>query len=355
MIKNRLDYKLINLVLVCIVIFLLYATGNLWIGIIHILMKILTPFIAAFILAYSLYPLCNFLQNKGINRLLSISIVVICFGALFGVTLILVVPLLFNQLGDLFNGIIAFVTEISNSYDINFGSLQQTLSSSFNNIILSLGKYASDGAINVIGSSLGYLTIIMIAFAAAMYLLADMAKIREMVKKYSKKKSKKLYLYIKEIDMAMHKYLIGFIKVVLATFLEYAIAFSIIGHPNALLLGFLAGVASLIPYFGGMFTNVIASITAFVISPALFIKTLITVFVVSMVDSYVVNPFIYGKSNEIHPILIIFGVFAGGILFGLAGVVISLPFTIFLITTLHYFKKDISEKIEEVKEITKND
>ena len=123
----------------------------------------------------------------------------------------------------------------------------------------------------------------------------------------------------------MKNYLVGFVELVIITLFEYTIAFLLIGHPNAILLGFLAAITSLIPYFGGMFTNVIAAITAFVISPSLFLKTVILFFVLSMLDSYVINPHIYGKTNQIHPLITIFALFAGGILFGIVGVFISFP------------------------------
>lgn len=148
----------------------------------------------------------------------------------------------------------------------------------------------------------------------------------------------------------MKKYLNGLVKVMIISFVEYTIAYSIIGHPNALLLGFLAGFANLIPYFGGIGNNIIASITAFVVSPTMFIKTLITFFVCSMIDSYVVNPTVYGKTNSIHPLIIILSLFAGGIIFGIMGIFISFPLAIIIVTTYKYFKDDIADKARDIKE-----
>ena len=107
------------------------------------------------------------------------------------------------------------------------------------------------------------------------------------------------------------------------------------------MLGTLAALGNLIPYFGGIITNVIAAVTAFVISPALFIKTCIVFLVFSAVDGYIINPFVYGNSNQVHPLVVIISVFAGGALFGVLGIVISLPVAIIAIATFKYFKKDI--------------
>ena len=177
----------------------------------------------------------------------------------------------------------------------------------------------------------------------------DMDHIREVIKNRFKRKSKKTYNYIKALDTEMKNYLTGFIKIVGITLVEYTVAFLIIGHPNAILLGFLAAIATLIPYFGGMITNVIAAITAFVISPGLFIRTIICFFVLSTLDGYVINPFVYGKTNEIHPLAVIFAVFAGGALFGVLGIIISLPLAIIVISTYKFYRGDITEKIEDIK------
>ena len=175
----------------------------------------------------------------------------------------------------MFNNIIAFIREISLGHDLDLGSFQRSLSDSFNEIISGLGKYVSDGAINIIGGSLGVISTIVISFSAGIYLLADMDKIRSSFKRYLQRKSKKAYQYFSILDHEMKSYLTGFFKIVVITLFEYTLTFYFIGHPNALLLGCLAAVASLIPYFGGMITNIIACITAFVTSPWLFFKTII--------------------------------------------------------------------------------
>jgi len=348
MFKNKVDFKLINIALFVLIIFLLYQTSSLWIGLINVISKITFPFLIAFAVAYALYPFTKYLEEHKIPKKLSIFIVIAIVVAIFGITLFMVFPLLFEQLGSLFNSIITFIKEISLEYDIDFGPLQSTLSDSFNEIIKTLGKYISDGAISVISISVNYLSIAFIAIASAIYFLNDMDKIRTGIKKKLSKKTK-MYNYVRALDYAMKNYVTGFLKIVLITVFEYGIVFLIIGHPNAILLGFLAAIASLIPYFGGMFTNVIAAITAFVISPALFIKTVIAFFILSGIDSYVINPYVYGKTNEVHPLVVILSVFAGGKLLGVLGIIISLPVAILIITTYHYFKNDINDKIETNK------
>ena len=137
MIKNKIDYKLINIALIVAIIYLLSKTSNVLFGNFSKIWDISLPFLIAFVIAYALYPLVKFLTDKHIPKIIAIIIVlciVIGFLTIFGV---IVVPLLFNQLGSLFNGIISFVNEMSTNYDLDFGSLQNTLTNSFDSIIFS--------------------------------------------------------------------------------------------------------------------------------------------------------------------------------------------------------------------------
>lgn len=354
MIKNKLDFKLINFAIITLIIFLMYQTSDIWLGLAGIIIKMITPLFFAFILAYVLHPYLKFLMAHKVPKSLSIVIVILTVLAIIGIIIGIAFPLLFSQLSSLFNGIISFIKEMSLKFDINVTSLQETLSLSFNQIIEKLSVYVSNGAANFIGVSIGYIMLGLISFSASIYLLIDMDKIRSEFGSFLNRKSKRAYRYVSLLDQQMKNYLTGFFKVVVITVFEYSIAFLIIGHPNALLLGFFAALASLIPYFGGIITNCIAAITAFVISPALFIRTVIAFVILSTLDGYVINPLVYGKTNQVHPLVVILSVFIGGSLFGVLGIVLALPVAILIITTYKYFKEDISGKIEDIKGSKKN-
>ena len=191
MIKNKLDYKLLNTAIIMVIIFLLYQTGNLWLGILGKIWDIILPFFLAFIIAYALYPVLTYLEGKKIPKWLSLTIIVILLVLIVVLMGVVIVPAIFKELPSLFNSIISFVKEISTKFKLDSSSIQTTLQTSFNGIITSMGKYVSDGALNMIGLSLSLLTKFFIAFAASMYLLVDMGKIRSVVKNYLKRNSKK--------------------------------------------------------------------------------------------------------------------------------------------------------------------
>lgn len=317
---NKINYKLINMLLFMGIIYFIYETKGLWINIGNKMLSILFPFLISFTLAYALYPLVKFFENyfsKIISIVLTIFLVILTF--------ILLIPLLINQLGCLITEVLAFIKEMSLKYEFDLELLT--------NYINDIDKYIS----GIIKTSIEIFSISFITLASTIYLLFDMKRIREKIKIYCNTKNN--YKYIKALDDSMHNFFDGFIKIIIITIIEYSITFFLIGHPNAILLGILAAIGNLIPFFGGLITNIIAAITSFVIGPKLFIRTLITFIVLSIVDSYIINPYIYSKSNELHPIIVIFSIFAGGKLFGMKGIIVSLPITILIITTINYYKQ----------------
>ena len=350
MFKNKLDYKLLNIALVVLIIFLLYMTGNLWIGVVSKVVQIVLPFVFAFAIAYALHPFLQKMIKSKFPKWLGVSIIIFLILALAALVIYLIATVLLGQLSSLFNSVLEFVKSIENSnFDFNFAGLETTLSDAFKNILSNLGKYVSDGAINVIDSSFGVISKVFIIFASFIYFLIDMDKIREEIKFFFSKRTRKTYEYVKCLDKEMKNYLSGLVQVMIISLVEYTLAYTIIGHPNAILLGFLACLANLIPYFGGIGVNIIAAITAFVVSPSMLIKTVIAFVLLSSLDSYVINPTVYGKTNSIHPLITIIALFAGGVIFGITGVFISFPLAIVMVTTYKYFKEDITRNIKKAK------
>ena len=94
MIKNKLDYKLINIAIITLIIYLMYQTGNLWIGVFNKCVNILIPFFFAFIIAYALHPGVKYLQNKNVPKGIAIFLVVAFLFLILGILVVLVVPLL---------------------------------------------------------------------------------------------------------------------------------------------------------------------------------------------------------------------------------------------------------------------
>lgn len=351
MIKDKkLDFKLVNIAIIALIVYLMYHTGNLWIGIFNKIVSIVKPFIIGFAIAYSVHPLVLKLCKRKVPRGLAIFIIIASMFLLFGFMGYIISTTCVSQISILFDSVSKFLKELSNfNLNIDISSIQETINENFKSILDGLTKYVSNGAINLLSSSINIIGDFFIIVAAFIYFLIDMDKIRNNIAKFIKKRNKKTFNFISLLDVEMRNYLSGLVQVMIISVFEYGISYMIIGHPNAIVLGLMAGIGTLIPYFGGIATNIVAAITAFIVSPALFVRTVITFFLLSSLDSYVINPHVYGKTNSIPPLATIFALFAGGIVFGILGVFISFPLTIFIVSLFKFYKDDISEGIEKIK------
>lgn len=347
--KDKLNYQLLNTLMIIAIICLLYLIKNLWLGIVINIFKIIAPFLLAFAIAYVIYPLVKKLIDAGSPKWLAILVVCILgIGTLLAV-IIITVPMLYEQLLLFLSNISVFLSDISSKYEINIGSLQTTLTGLSKNIINKVGSSISSGALSILSASVNVLSMAVISICAAIYFLIDMEKIRNNIKKHLKEKNKRTIDYLEKLDKEMTKYIGGMGLNILIQTIEYTLAFLIIGHPNYLILGILSGISAIIPYFGGFIVAVLSLLVSSVISTKLFILTVIICIICPILDGNLIGPKVYGKTNQIHPLLVIFSVSAGGMIAGFWGIVLSLPIAILIKTTYNFYRTDIKSKIKKYK------
>lgn len=347
--KDKLNYKLLNLLIIVAIVWLLYLIKPLWLGFVTNVFKITAPFILAFSLAYVIYPLVKKLIDAGSPKWLAIlAVCILGIGSIL-IIIILTIPLLYEQILLFLSNISVLLSDISTKYEVNFGALQSSLSEFSTNLISSLGSSLSNGALSVVNASVGVMSTAVVVIAAAIYFLIDMGKIRETVKNYLLVRSKKTAAYLDKLDDELTKYITGMGLNILIQGLEYTIVFALIGHPNWLILGILSGISAIIPWFGGFIVGVLSLLVSSVIGTKMFILTLIICLVCPVIDGNVIGPKVYGKTNSLHPILVIFAVSAGGMIAGFWGIVLSLPVAIAIITTFKFYKNDIIKKVETIK------
>lgn len=347
---KKVNYKMINALLFLTIIYVLFLLKDLWAGVFFKILEVLKPFIFAFAIAYALHPFLKWLESKGIPKPISVIIIIILVILFLVLIIISLIPIFTEQLIELFGSIMTFISEMGSKYDIDIQPIKTSLSDIFNKISYNISKYISDGAINMVNASISFFSNTIIVFVSSIYFLIDMDKIRDSLKDFFGKRNKKTYKLIDKIDYETTQYFKGLSLTLLIQVFEYTIIFYLIGHPNFLLFGVLSSISTLIPYFGGLIVNLIALAIASVISPKLFILTLIVALILPNIDGYVVSPKIYGKTNNISPLLTIFAVFAGGVLGGFTGILIALPVTIILRTIYKHYKNDISKKIVDIKD-----
>ena len=127
-----------------------------------------------------------------------------------------------------------------------------------------------------------------------------------------------------ELHVMLQRYIRA--KVILAglSLLYCSIAMLLLGFPNAIALGILAGILEFIPVAGWM-TAAATIVTAGVLTHShwIWMLTLLGVWRISM--DYGISPRVMGHELEIHPLLAIFTVMVGGAVGGIVGIYLSVP------------------------------
>lgn len=346
--ENKLNFRLINFLIVISIICLLYLIRGLWVGILVNIFNIISPFLLSFAIAYVIYPLVNKLIKAGAPKWLAILTVCILGIGILLILLFLTVPLLYEQTLLFLSNLTVLLSNLSLKYEINFGELPSMLSQFSSNIISSLGTSISSGAIGIFNTSINVFTNSIVVLCASIYFLVDMKKIRGLVFDFVADKSEKTGKFLKVLDVELTKYIGGMGKNILVQGIEYIIAFALIGHPNFLILGILSGISAIIPWFGGFIVTLVALLVSSVISAKMFILTAVISIICPILDGNVIGPRIYGKTNKLHPLVVIFAVSAGGAIAGFWGIVISLPVVITIKTIYNFYKKDINKKIKHL-------
>ena len=349
MYKNRINYKLLNLLILMGLLYIIVTNIGTWYNILGSIFSICFPFILAFAIAYALNPVVRKLESKGLSRSLAVTIVVILVTAIIIGLLVATLPLLYNQLITFANSFGQVIEDIGDKFNINLSSIEDVGGGYLDSLIVSIGNVVKDGTIDIVGKTASILGKIIITFVVSIYFLAYMDKIRNVVGEFLKKTKYKLYRYVRAVDYELSNYLKGLLLFMIIQFFEYSLVFLIVGHPNWFLFGILASLTTVIPYFGGLITNLLALLTASVISPNLFIATVIICLIFPQLDGYVISPRVYGKTNNINPLVTIMMVSIGGTVFGVLGIIIALPIYIVISSSYRFFKNDIKKGVKKVK------
>ena len=106
--KDKINFKLVNLTLVVLMIFFLYKTGHLWMRITDKIVDIIIPFLFAFALAYALHPTLQWMQKKRIPKALGVTIIVVGLLAIITGLIFVVSTVLVGQMASLFSNILDF-------------------------------------------------------------------------------------------------------------------------------------------------------------------------------------------------------------------------------------------------------
>ena len=189
---------------------------------------------------------------------------------------------------------------------------------------------------------LGALGVVGLTPVVAFYMMRDwdliMARILDMVPRDVEPSFIRL---CKECDEVLGAFLRGQLLIMFLLGVVYAIGLYAVGLDLAILIGMLAGLASIVPYLGFFVGIVAASIAAmFQFQDPVYLGYVGIVFLIGQaLEGWVLTPWLVGDKIGLHPVAVIFAVLAGGQLFGFVGILLALPLAAVVMVFVRYLHK----------------
>lgn len=318
---------------------------------VNALAPILTPFLLGALLAYLGDPWVDRLESWRLSRAVSATLVFGCIALILVLGLMLVVPLVSKELGELMLNLPAALIWLQatvaplisdwtglDPLTLDFKLLAQNFLGEWQQSSDLLGYLL--GHISASGMAFfGSLMTIALTPVVAFYLMRDwdvlVAQIDRLIPTASLNVVRSL---CKDGDEMLAAFIRGQFLVMILLGVFYAIGLTFVGIEMAIVIGLVAGLASIVPYLGFVIGLLLAAIAAAYqfqdwIHPAY----VLVVFIIGQVlEGSFLTPWLVGDRIGLHPVAVIFAVLAGGQLFGFIGILLALPVAAVLMVLVRY-------------------
>ncbi|MBL8905277.1 MAG: AI-2E family transporter [Rhizobiales bacterium] len=317
------------------VIALAILIGGLW-----LFSEILLPFLAGLVLAYFLDPVADALERLGLPRLVATLIIVLVSVVALVVALIVFLPILGEQIAKLaaalphyVSGLVARFNQLAPEWLKNiFTEPGPEMSGQVGDFAGKLAGWLATLIASVWSGGLALVNLVsllLVTPVVAFYLLNDwdhmIARVDSWLPRAHAPTIRKL---AREINQAMAGFIRGQGTVCLLLGAFYAIALSLAGLSFGMLIGLVTGILSFIPFVGAIFGGV-AAIGMAVVQfwpDWIQIGIIAGIFVLGQfIEGNFLSPKLVGDSVGLHPVWLMFALFAFGYLFGFVGLLMAVP------------------------------
>ncbi|MDN2583872.1 AI-2E family transporter [Aquibium sp. ELW1220] len=302
--------------------------------------SILLPFVAGMVLAYFLDPVADWLERRGLSRLAATIVILFAFLVSFVLALMVIVPILATQFAGFAANLPAYLATLQALItDFDPGWLERTIGVDAQSLREALSGLISQGAGFLTGlfqslwtSGLAIINIgglLVVTPVVAFYMLLDwdrmIAKVDSWIPRDHVGTVRRL---AKDINTATAGFLRGQGTLCIILGVLYAVGLTVVGLNFGLLIGLFAGLISFIPYIGSLVGLVLSVGVAFVqFWPDWTMVAAVAgiFFAGQFIEGNILQPKLVGKSVGLHPVWLMFALFAFGSLFGFVGLLLAVP------------------------------
>lgn len=335
-IKNRY-FKLVMVVIISYLAIKIIDNANNILSLVNKFTSILSPFIAAVIIAYILNPLMKFLQQKfKLTRKKSILFTYIIVVLVIVLIIRGIVPVIANSAEDIIDNV-PYFTEKSRTFVENIMKdnkfLNNITTSDIQTYIPKVSNIFTMFWDTILESSLSFtksLINIIFGLIISIYVLADKEKFIDFAKKitygiFKKNKGNKCLTFIKNLNSTFSLYIGAKALDSLIIAIIAFIGLWLLKSKYVLLIALVVGVFNMIPYFGPFIGMTVAFIINVFYSPMTSLWVLIFLLLLQQFDGWYLDPKLTGNKVGISPFLTILAVTVGGGMFGIIGMLLGVP------------------------------
>jgi len=304
----------------------------------YLLAPVLTPFVAAALLAYIGDPLADRLQRIKMPRTVAVVCVFLLTFLFVALLFLLVVPLIESQVGALLKALPGIIAEVEQVWLPRLMPLLGVEAGDNIGIAAFLSKYGdmagSWGATLLVslsksgGAVAAAVISLFLVPILTFYLLRDWDWIMHRLSVLIPSAQRETVVMLaRQTDDVLGGFLRGQVMVMMALGIMYSVGLSIVGLHYAIAIGIVAGLVSFVPYLGFVFGIFLAGLTV-IIEPDPWLRLLgvvATFSIAQMIEGSVLTPKLVGDRIGLHPVIVIFSIAAGGQLFGFFGILLALP------------------------------
>ncbi len=311
-----------------------------FIAFLYVFSSILLPFLAGMAIAYFLDPVADRLERLGLSRTMATLVILIGFIVLIALSLMVVIPVLVGQFTDFGQRLPEYVDKLrSFVVDAQNSMLPGWVKSQIGNIknnfsgIMSEGVTFLTGLFSQIWNSgkaiVDVISLLIVTPVVAFYILLDwdhmVAKVDRWIPRDYVGSVRQI---AREIDQAVAGFIRGQGSLCLILGVYYAAGLSLVGLNFGLLIGLFSGMISFIPYVGSMLGLVLSvgvALVQFGADPVWVGLVLAVFFSGQFMEGNILQPKLVGQSVGLHPVWLMFALFAFGALFGFVGLLVAVP------------------------------
>ncbi|MEX0812383.1 MAG: AI-2E family transporter [Chitinophagales bacterium] len=318
-------------------LFYVFATLFALFATMHYGKVILIPLSFALMLSFILYPMVKKLESLGMNEMFAAFLSMLgVFLSFAGATILLSTQIIelseeFSQFRDKILSVFADVTLFVNN-NVNFvpnvesGDITDEIKNWLNNSAGTLVKETFSGTAGILS---GVVSTVVFLFLILIY---KKGLVNALVEFYPKEKQEKARHLFRKIQQVGQKYLFGVILIILILGMINSIGLLIIGLDSPFLFGYLAAVLAIVPYVGTLVGAAIPVLYAFISYDSLLMPLAVALlfWAVQVIESNFLSPKIVGGSLKINALASIMSIIIGASVWGVAGMILFLPFTAIL-------------------------